>query len=175
MPQERLAAAADRLEIAELLSRYAQIVDARDWDRLSEIFIPAAVIDFTPNGGVRDTYPSIVGYLESSLASFAAYQHFMTNFDIDVRGDEAVCRNYVFTQMVSLVEDGEELLADGGYYDSVLKRTPDGWRLTSFTAGLVWIDGDWPEGVPRPGWWGAFQRPLPPESAEKEVRIPSAQ
>ena len=162
MSQERLARAADRLEIAELLSRYAQIVDARDWNRLAEIFVPGAVIDFTRNGGVRDTYPSIVDYLESSLSSFAAYQHFMTNFDIDVQGDEAVCRNYVFTQMVSLVEGGEELLADGGYYDSVLERTPDGWRLASYTAGLVWIDGDWPEGVPRPGWWGHSKDRFPP-------------
>ncbi|HEV7757654.1 MAG TPA: nuclear transport factor 2 family protein [Acidimicrobiales bacterium] len=151
---ERLALAADRIEITEVLSRYAQYVDERDWDRLSEIFVPGAVIDFTNNGGERNTYPEITGYLEQSLSIFAAIQHYQTNFAIDVDGDTATVRNYVFTQMVSIVDGADQLLMDGGYYDSTMVRTPDGWRLQEYVASLVWLDGQWPEGVPRPGWWG---------------------
>jgi hypothetical protein len=160
---DRLAQAADRVEIMEVLSRYAQIVDERDWDRLDEVFVPGAVIDFSNNGGLRDTYPAIKGYLQESLSIFAAIQHYQTNFAVDLDGDRATVRNYVFTQMVSIVDGADQLLADGGFYDSVLVRTPDGWRLQEYVASLAWLDGQWPEGVPRPGWWGVssdrFGRP----------------
>jgi hypothetical protein len=160
---DRLAEAADRVEIVEVLSRYAQYVDERDWDRLDEVFVPGAVIDFSNNGGLRDTFPGIKSYLQESLSIFAAIQHYQTNFAVDLDGDRATVRNYVFTQMVSIVDGADQLLADGGFYDSVLVRTPDGWRLQEYVASLAWLDGQWPEGVPRPGWWGVssdrFGRP----------------
>jgi len=154
MSKDRMAEIADRIEIQELLSRYAQIVDARKWDQLDLVFEQGAIIDFTRNGGECLTYPEIVNYLQSSLSIFVGIQHFMTNFVIDIVGDKATARNYVFTQMVSLVDGGEQLLADGGWYDSEFRRGPNGWRMSRYVAGLVWLDGSWPEGVPRPAWWG---------------------
>jgi hypothetical protein len=163
MSTQRLEEAADRVEIMEVLSRYAQYVDERDWDRLDDLFVPGAVIDFSNNGGLRDTFPEIKAYLRESLSIFAAIQHYQTNFAIDVDGDTATVRNYVFTQMISIVDDADQMLADGGYYDSTLVRTADGWRLQEYVASLTWLDGQWPEGVPRPGWWGVssdrFDRP----------------
>ena len=137
-----------------MIARYALAVDARDWDALDGVFAPGAVVDFSRNGGERDTYPEIRGYLERSLSIFAAIQHYMMNFVIDVHGDTATARHYTLAQMVSLVDGEDRLLADGGFYDSTLVRTPDGWRIREFTAALVWLDGEWPAGVPRPGWWG---------------------
>ncbi|HMJ74662.1 MAG TPA: nuclear transport factor 2 family protein [Iamia sp.] len=163
MSDERLARAADRVEIMEVLSRYAQCVDESDWDGLDDLFVEGAVIDFSNNGGARDTFPAIKGYLRESLSIFAAIQHYQTNFAVDLDGDTARVRNYVFTQMVSIVDGADQLLADGGYYDSTLVRTPAGWRLQEYVASLTWLDGTWPEGVPRPGWWGVsadrFSRP----------------
>lgn len=165
-PSDRLQLAADRVEITEVLSRYAQYVDERAWDRLDEVFAPGAIVDFTNNGGERNTYPEITAYLEQSLSIFAAIQHYQTNFAIDVDGDVATARNYVVTQMVSIVDGADQTLMDGGYYDSALVRTPEGWRLKEYVASLVWLDGPWPEGVPRPGWWGV--------STERYGRRPEA-
>ena len=154
MGTDRLALAADKVEIMELLSRYAQHVDERDYDALDAIFVPGAVIDFSNNEGARDTYPEIKAYLRESLSIFAAIQHYQTNFAIDVDGDVATGRNYVFTQMISIVDGADQLLADGGFYDTTFVRTPDGWRIQEYIASLTWLDGQWPDGVPRPGWWG---------------------
>ncbi|MBX6387769.1 MAG: nuclear transport factor 2 family protein [Frankia sp.] len=155
MTSSRAEAAADRLEIQEVLTRYTHAVDARDWDRLAEVFVDGAVVDFTRNGGVRASYPDIVDYLRESLSIFVAIQHYITNVDIRLDGDTATGRAYVFTQMATLDGNGgETLLADGGYYDCRFARTEAGWRLTEYVAGLVWLDGAWPEGVPRPSWWG---------------------
>jgi hypothetical protein len=147
-------AAADRIEIQELLSRYAQYVDARQWDRLDDIFATGAIIDFTNNGGERAIFPEIKRYLAESLSIFAAVQHYQTNFAIDIDTDTATARNYVFTQMVSIVDGEDRLLADGGFYDSTFVRTDAGWRIQEYVASLVWLDGEWPPGVPRPAWWG---------------------
>ena len=163
MSSNRLELAADRVEIMEILSRYAQAVDERDWDALDGLFVAGAVIDFSNNGGARDTFPEIKGYLQESLSIFSAIQHYQMNFAIDIDGDTATSRNYVLTQMISIVDGSDQLLADGGFYDSSFVRTAEGWKLQEYVASLTWLDGTWPEGVPRPGWWGVssdrFTRP----------------
>jgi hypothetical protein len=152
---DRLSRAADLLEMQEVLARYATAVDAKQPELLERVFIEGSVVDFTKNGGIRDTYPAITDYLLVAMASFATCQHYFMNFLFDVDGDTGGGRFYCFTQMVTLTDDGgEQLLADGGYYDVTFTRTAQGWRLQEMVAGLTWLDGTWPEGVPRPAWFG---------------------
>jgi hypothetical protein len=158
---DRMREIADKVEIQEVLARYALAVDARAWDDLDTVFADGAIVDFSNNGGARDTFPAIKGYLEQSLSIFAAIQHYMMNFVIDVHGDTATARHYTLAQMVSIVDGADQLLADGGFYDSTFVRTPDGWRIQEFVASLVWLDGEWPAGVPRPGWWGVSSDRFP--------------
>lgn len=158
MPREmtprQLADLADRIEIQDLMSRYSTAVDAKRWDLLEDVFVAGSVVDFRGNGGPELAYPEIVEYLKESLAGFAGCQHYVTNHMITLNGDEATCRIYVFTYLASIVDGEEVLFADGGWYDDELVRTDAGWRIKRRTSGLVWIDGPWPEGVPRPAWWG---------------------
>ena len=151
---ESIRSAVDRLEIEEVMARYAAAVDARRWELLADVFVLGAVVDFRPNGGARDEYPDIVTYLETALAGFAAYQHYLTNFVTEVHRDEATSRFYVFTQMVTIVDGRDELMSDGGFYDARFVRTPAGWRVQELVAGLVWIDGEFPPDVPMPAWYG---------------------
>ena len=44
--QQRLAEAADRIEITELLHRYAHAIDNANFDLLAEVFTPDATLDF---------------------------------------------------------------------------------------------------------------------------------
>lgn len=149
-----LRRAADKVEIQQAVARYTMAVDAKRWDDLDRVFAPGAVVDFTPNGGVRSTYPEVTSYLREAMGIFAASQHYVTNFVVDVDGDSARGRFYVLTQMVTIADGADRLLADGGYYDAAFVRHGDEWRITELVGGLVWLDGDWPEGVPRPGWYG---------------------
>ena len=41
----------DRIEIQDLLSRYTDAIDRRDWDALDGVFTPDAFIDYTSVGG----------------------------------------------------------------------------------------------------------------------------
>lgn len=155
--EQRLASLglmADRVEMQETLVRYASAVDAGRWELLDQVFVPGAIIDFEANGGVRDEYPAIVDYLKAALGGFAAIQHYFMNFTFDVDGDKASGRFYCFTQMVTIVDAADQMLADGGFYDASFIRTSKGWRVSELIGGLTWLDGQWPEGVPRPEWFG---------------------
>ncbi len=149
-----LRSVADRVEIQETLARYATAVDAGRWELLDDVFADGAIIDFEANGGARDAYPGITDYLKNALGGFAAIQHYFTNFLFDVAGDSARGRFYCVTQMVTIVDGSDEVLADGGFYDASFVRTPEGWRVAELVGGLAWLDGHWPDGVPRPGWFG---------------------
>ena len=51
---------ADRLEIGDLLTRYATAVDRRDWDLYRSVFTTDAEIDYTSAGGIAGTVDEVV-------------------------------------------------------------------------------------------------------------------
>ena len=146
--------AADKVEIQEVMARYATAVDAKRWDVLEQVFFKGSVVDFGPNGGVRDEYPGIVDYLKTAMAGFAAYQHYLSNFVIEVNGDEATSRFYVWTPLITIVDGRDEIIVDGGYYDATFVRTADGWRVKELVSGLVWVDEKMAQAMPPPPWYG---------------------
>src|ERR1700737_196507 len=136
-----LTAVTDRVEIQEPLPPYATAGDPGRWELLEDVFIEGGVGDFEANGGLRDVYPAITDYLKAALGGFAAIQHYFTNFLFDVHGDAATGRFYCFTQMVTIVDGSDQMLADGGFYDASFARTSLGWRVASLVGGLTWLDG----------------------------------
>jgi hypothetical protein len=42
----------DRLEIEQLIVRYSNCIDQRDWDGLDAVFTPDAYIDYRKLGGI---------------------------------------------------------------------------------------------------------------------------
>jgi hypothetical protein len=149
-----IQAAADRVEIQEVMARYAAAVDSRRWELLDQVFMKGSVVDFGPNGGVRDEYPGIVDYLRTAMAGFAAYQHYLSNFVTQVDGDRATSRFYVWTPLVTIVDGRDDIIVDGGFYDATFVRTPDGWRVEQLVSGLVWIDDKMAQAIPTPPWYG---------------------
>jgi hypothetical protein len=146
-----LRVAADRVAIQDVMARYTFAVDQQRWDYFDEVFVPGAVVDFEPNGGIKDTYPAIGEYLKTAMAGFTASQHYLTNFVTDVRGDEATSRFYVFTQMITAADGAETVVSDGGFYDATFVRTDRGWRVQRMSGGIVWWTGSVPDHLP---WFG---------------------
>jgi hypothetical protein len=121
---------ADKLEIQELLTRYATAVDTRDWDLFTQCFTADATIDYTAAGGIEGTLPVVRAWLAEVLAGFVMTQHLVTNFHIRLDGDVAECRSSLFNPMgMSDGEGGVVVFLEGGYYYDRLVRTPEGWRI----------------------------------------------
>jgi hypothetical protein len=126
--ERRLRAAADRLEIAELMHRYAWAIDHWEWALLDEVFADDAEADFATvrqyvgGDGIARGRTAIVAWLRSSLAKFPDVLHFMSNQLVALAGDEARITTYMHVMHMPM----------GGIYDCSAVRTPRGWRIRRF-------------------------------------------
>jgi 3-phenylpropionate/cinnamic acid dioxygenase small subunit len=120
----------DRLEITQLLYRYARAIDTRDLDALATVFTPDAVIDYAVPGGTRLPFPEMVAWLGRALRVFRTTQHALANPLIELDGDAARATTYLQAAHVQVRHDGEETCAvQYGAYADRLVRTPGGWRI----------------------------------------------
>jgi len=130
---------ADRHEIEELLDTYATIIDAREYERLTEIFLPDAILDYSSSGAEPGPVYPVAAWIEKGLSLFARSQHLITNKQVELAGDKATSRALFFNPLVA--KDGAVMFVGGEYRDQWL-RTPVGWRIiervqeTSWTFGL---------------------------------------
>jgi len=119
----------DRIEIDDLLTRYATALDAKDWDLFSTCFTPDAFIDYTGAGGIKGKFPEVRDWLAQVMAGFPMTQHLVTNRAVTVSGDTATCRSCLFNPMGITDGDGLAVFLEGGYYRDKLVRTAAGWRI----------------------------------------------
>jgi hypothetical protein len=126
--QQRLEAAADRVELGELLHRYAWAIDKWEWSLLDQVFTEDVEVDFSSVGqyvageSVLRGRKAIVTWLRDSIKPFPDVLHFLSNQIVTLEGDEARITTYM--QVLHLPM--------GGIYHSVALRTADGWRIRRF-------------------------------------------
>ena len=62
----------DRLEIEQLMVRYVDAIDSKDWDLLDTVFTKDAFLDYESSGGPegKGNYPEVKSWLKTSLAIF---------------------------------------------------------------------------------------------------------
>jgi hypothetical protein len=122
----------DKLAITDLIARYPDIVDEREFDRLDELFTADARIDFSAFGGPTDSPAGIKQFLRDSLGLFARSQHMMGLPNITLNGDRARARTSCTNPMVMENPDGSRSVwLIGLWYDDEFERTADGWRFTA--------------------------------------------
>ncbi|WP_280460602.1 nuclear transport factor 2 family protein [Nocardia carnea] len=129
---------ADRIEITDLLTRYATAVDDKDWPLYRSVFTADAQIDYSTAGGPTGDVDTVVGKLTEQLGLFSRTQHFISNIAVELDGDTAKVRAMFFNPMI--VSPGKQFTC-GGWYNHDLVRTPDGWRSARLVEDAAWFDG----------------------------------
>jgi 3-phenylpropionate/cinnamic acid dioxygenase small subunit len=140
-----LQAVSDKLDIQELLARYARGVDRRDWELWRSVFTPDAVVDYSSAGATVGRRDEVAAWLEAGLGSVPMTQHFISNIEIDLDGDRAKARAMFYNPMLLPGMDDQSYC--GGYYHHDLVRTPDGWRSERLVEENVWF-ANRPDGLP---------------------------
>src|SRR2546421_1552579 len=115
----------DREVIVNLLARYAQSVDRRDFDAVAACFthdIRAVYNDTRLGPGVD----KVLEYIRA-VARFPASQHVLGSIEVEVDGDRATSRAHAITYLVSPSQSGHVLLTRGISYDDQWVRTDGGW------------------------------------------------
>jgi 3-phenylpropionate/cinnamic acid dioxygenase small subunit len=126
----------DKLEIRELLFRYARGVDTQDWALLTSVFTPDAQLDYTSVDGPAGSRDEVVAWLAQALTPVPMTQHFVTNIEIDLQGDRASVRAMFYNPMQLPGIDG--LAYSGGNYHHQVVRTPEGWRSERLVEETKW-------------------------------------
>ena len=132
-----LQALSDRLEIQELLARYARAVDTKDWDLWKSVFTADAHVDYASAGGTVGERDEVAAWLEAALAPFPMTQHYITNVEVELDGDRADVRAMFYNPMQ--FPGATELSYCGGSYRHDMVRTADGWRSERLVEQNDWF------------------------------------
>lgn len=132
----------DRIEIEELLVRYSRAIDSKDFDTLEELFTGDATFD-GGSLGCPTGAPQIRAMIEGTLTGLDSTQHLVGKSLIEIDGDEAEVRTYLFSQHIRESTPGPiKHYALGGEYADRVVRTPKGWRIAYRRLDRMWKEGD---------------------------------
>ena len=146
-----LASVSDILEIQALLARYVFAIDAKDLDRLDDVFTPDAQVDYSSTGGGKGPYSKIKPWLAKGLAPFPVSQHLIGLPAIQLDGDRATSEVMLFNPMLfSRSGHEDEMFFVGATYSDELVRTPKGWRIARRTETHPWAKDVPADLVPAP-------------------------
>lgn len=123
----------DRLEIQDLIHRYAEIIDSKDFDRLrDDVFCEDAYIDYSAFGGSKGNLDETIEFLHKAMQIFPNTQHMNANVQIVVESgaDRATGRVMCLNpQEMKLPEREEHIFFCGLWYVDEYRRTDKGWRI----------------------------------------------
>jgi hypothetical protein len=132
----------DRVELEEIMNRYAAAIDLRDWGWLRTVFTDGEIeADFTSMGVkavFRGPTERWVDAVRQTITGFDATQHFLANHSAEIEGDRAVDTRY----MQARHQLGAEHYTIGGYYIGHMVRTPRGWRIARYRLTVTFSDGN---------------------------------
>lgn len=132
---------ADRLDISDVLARYCDALDQRQWDLLHTVFTADASADYG-SVGTPKSIEAITKAIRGTIADLDATQHLIGNVQVQVQGDTATAQCYLISQHIRAGEPGGEEYVIGGRYVDELVRTPEGWRITYRQLHRMWTSGN---------------------------------
>lgn len=114
--KERITRLEDIEAIRHLDAEYCRHLDDGNWDALMDLFTEDGSFDGLAHPVGKDEMRAFFAGL--GAAGLTAFWHFITNLEIDVDGDAAVVRSFLWQPCVS---DGNTAVAAGRYLDRLVK------------------------------------------------------
>jgi hypothetical protein len=123
----------DILAIHELLALYGHIIDAREWQRVGELFTATSLYDMSAFGLGVVQGAAAIRELWSRPGAAHPLAHHATNIVIREADDGTV---HVLSKGLGVDESG---LVGSVVYRDVVARGSEGWRFASRTAQVTHI------------------------------------
>ena len=130
-----------RAEIVDLMNRYAQGVDLRDWKAFRSCFADRIDVDLSSFGGsppARIAAEDFVAGVRAGLSGFDATQHIGANHQVRLADEAAQCRCAVQASH----HLGDRAFVLGGHYENDFRRTGGAWRMSGVRLLMTWHRGD---------------------------------
>ena len=129
---------ADRIEIADLFTRFARLLDEKRWEDADTVFTED-VAGHSPRSGEIRGIDKLVGYMRQAEVEGEHTQHITTDLLVNVNGDQAAASA---NSLVYFYRDGQAPhLTSGLRLACTAVRTPAGWRFREARIMLAWMHG----------------------------------
>jgi hypothetical protein len=124
----------DRFELQDLVYRYSQLIDAKDFDTLrDDVFTEDAFIDYSCFGGSKGNLEDTISFLHKAMKIFPNTQHLNANIQIALDPKDpnrATGRVMCFNpQDKAMKGGGSHIFFCGLWYVDEYRRTEKGWRI----------------------------------------------
>ena len=118
----------DEREITRQLSRFARILDTKQWHQLGDVFAQDIVFDY---GTGRDEHgmAALTVNMRRFLDRCGGTQHLIGSLLIDVDGDTALSRSYVQARHQRTDDNAGPVFDSNGEYVDRWERRSEGWRI----------------------------------------------
>jgi hypothetical protein len=125
----------DRLDVSDMITRYAFALDRCEWDEFDSIFADEVLVELphVPSGSMvsRAEFKQMA---IDTVGGFEATHHPIANHLVTVSGDTAECKCYANAWHSIPTDRGvADYCLVRGFYDWRLTRTPAGWRIDRMT------------------------------------------
>ena len=142
---------ADRLEIHELLARYARMVDFRQWHLHDDVYTADATADYTATAGIAGSATDVMTWLDRALEAWPVNMHVLSNIVIDFTSPSEATSTCYFMGPMGFGEIGSQVvITNAGLYEDRLRLTTAGWRIEHRDCKLLLMMGSLPEGYEIP-------------------------
>lgn len=130
----------DRFKIQEVIARFANSFDIKDWKGLESCFTESLFTDYSDLRGTPPTLVSASEYAASRRDSMnhLKLHHLVSNYEIDFKdSNTATCRA---SMIVWRKSDSEEFTSHCFYIFQLAKFNSD-WKISSITQKILWNEG----------------------------------
>jgi ketosteroid isomerase-like protein len=119
----------DRMAVTDVVLRYFELVDAKDWDRMHEVFTEDTTARWTPDRLVEGR-DAVVGASRHMVGSdeIVTYHHVASMAPV-VDGDTAEVTARVRAMHYGVGPRAGKFYESLGVQPTRLVRTPEGWRI----------------------------------------------
>lgn len=143
---DRVRAWLDHLEISDVLARFAQGLDTRDFELYRSVWTDEIHVDYSswrPDEPPRHLRSDDwVARNRLTMLGLDRTQHALSNIRTVIEGDTAVATAYVIASHYLLTEEGGSTFVIHGYYRDRLVRTDEGWRICAVQLNVSWGSGN---------------------------------
>ena len=130
----------DILKIQQLIARFANSFDVKDWDGLQSCFTESLYTDYSDLRGTPPENISAGEYarLRRESLDHLKLHHLVSNYEIDfIDQEHATCRA---SMVVWRKSDEEEFTSHCVYTFQLTKQNMD-WKISGITQKVLWNEG----------------------------------
>jgi hypothetical protein len=131
---------ADQLDIRNLISRYCWAIDKNDRELFGKVFLPDATAHL--GSPLLEGIDAIWARIRVALGPLDDSQHITGSHLIELNGDTATSRVYLFAQHIRRdAKKGPHYVVAAEYLDDLV-RTNEGWRIKYRIINPIWTEGN---------------------------------